>query len=61
MVPVRSPEEEQSTFVISPGLKIQLVAAEPMVQDPVVISFLLQVMFMIKCIVISILIPHLVW
>jgi len=37
--PVRTPAEELSTFQVSPGLKIQLVAAEPMVQDPVVITF----------------------
>lgn len=36
---VRSPEEELASFQLSPDLKIQLVAAEPMVQDPVVISF----------------------
>lgn len=34
-----SPAEELSTFKLSPGLKIQLVAAEPLVQDPVVITF----------------------
>ena len=37
--PALSPEKELATFAIEPGLKIQLVAAEPMVQDPVVISF----------------------
>lgn len=37
--PVHTPAEELSTFKLSPGLKIQLVAAEPMVQDPVVITF----------------------
>ncbi|MEO7156774.1 MAG: dehydrogenase, partial [Vicinamibacterales bacterium] len=37
--PVRTPAEELSTFELSPGLKIQLVAAEPLVQDPVVINF----------------------
>ncbi len=37
--PAHSPAEELSTFELSPGLKIQLVAAEPMVQDPVVITF----------------------
>lgn len=37
--PVRTPSEELSTFQISSGLKIQLVASEPMVQDPVVMAF----------------------
>lgn len=37
--PAHSPKEELATFDLSPGLKIQLVAAEPMVQDPVVITF----------------------
>lgn len=35
----RTPEEELATFQLSPGLQIQLVAAEPLVQDPVVILF----------------------
>ncbi|MEJ7738290.1 MAG: c-type cytochrome [Chitinophagaceae bacterium] len=37
--PVHTPAEELSTFKLAAGLKIQLVAAEPMVQDPVVITF----------------------
>ncbi len=37
--PVKTPVEELSTFQLEPGLKIQLVASEPMVQDPVVIRF----------------------
>jgi mono/diheme cytochrome c family protein/glucose/arabinose dehydrogenase len=37
--PAKSPAEELATFQLEPGLKIQLVAAEPMVQDPVVITF----------------------
>lgn len=37
--PARTPTEELASFQIEPGLKIQLVAAEPMVQDPVVITF----------------------
>jgi hypothetical protein len=37
--PERSPIEELSSFQLSDGLQIQLVAAEPMVQDPVVIMF----------------------
>ncbi|GAB3736716.1 DUF7133 domain-containing protein [Spirosoma lituiforme] len=37
--PARTPAEELTTFQLEPGLKMQLVAAEPMVQDPVVITF----------------------
>lgn len=37
--PAKTPAEELTTFQLEPGLKIQLVAAEPMVQDPVVINF----------------------
>ncbi|GAB3775787.1 hypothetical protein GCM10028818_20360 [Spirosoma horti] len=37
--PARTPAEELATFQLEPGLKMQLVAAEPMVQDPVVITF----------------------
>ena len=37
--PERTPSEELSTFQLSPGLNIQLVASEPMVQDPVIITF----------------------
>lgn len=37
--PVRTPEEERATFQLEPGLDIQLVAAEPLVQDPVVLTF----------------------
>ncbi len=37
--PVRTPADELSTFRLEPGLTAQLVASEPMVQDPVVISF----------------------
>lgn len=37
--PPKSPADELATFQLEPGLKIQLVAAEPMVQDPVVITF----------------------
>jgi mono/diheme cytochrome c family protein/glucose/arabinose dehydrogenase len=37
--PVLSPANEQKTFVLEKGLKIQLVASEPMVQDPVCINF----------------------
>ncbi len=37
--PEKSPTEELASFQLEPGLKIQLVASEPMVQDPVVITF----------------------
>ena len=37
--PVKTPTQELASFQLEPGMKIQLVAAEPMVQDPVVITF----------------------
>ncbi|GAB3947606.1 hypothetical protein GCM10028805_20160 [Spirosoma harenae] len=37
--PAKTPIEERATFQLEPGLDIQLVAAEPMVEDPVVITF----------------------
>jgi mono/diheme cytochrome c family protein/glucose/arabinose dehydrogenase len=37
--PPKSPEEELETFEIEKGFKIQLVASEPMVQDPIAITF----------------------
>lgn len=37
--PARTPAEERATFQVEPGLTVQLVAAEPMVQDPVVMTF----------------------
>lgn len=37
--PVHTAAEELSSFQIDAGLKIQLVASEPMVQDPVVTTF----------------------
>ena len=37
--PAKTPQEELATFALEPGLKIQLVASEPMVQEPVVITF----------------------
>ena len=37
--PPKTPAEELATFQVEPGFKIQLVAAEPLVQDPVVIQF----------------------
>ncbi len=37
--PAKSPEAELATFQVEPGFKVQLVAAEPMVQEPVALSF----------------------
>ena len=37
--PARTPAQEAASFQLEPGFAIQLVAAEPMVQDPVVITF----------------------
>ena len=37
--PEKTPEQELATFQLAAGLKIQLVAAEPMIQDPVVMTF----------------------
>lgn len=37
--PELTPEEELRTFQVDRGLQMQLVAAEPMVQDPVVFTF----------------------
>lgn len=37
--PVKSGDEALETFQLEAGLKIELVASEPMVQDPVVITF----------------------
>ncbi|MGA1606992.1 MAG: PVC-type heme-binding CxxCH protein [Planctomycetota bacterium] len=37
--PVRTPDEELATFVVEPGYRVQLVAAEPLVQDPVALRF----------------------
>lgn len=37
--PPKTPQEELKTFQLEPGLEIQLVASEPLVQDPVFIQF----------------------
>jgi glucose/arabinose dehydrogenase/mono/diheme cytochrome c family protein len=37
--PPKTPAEELATFRVASGFKVQLVASEPMVQDPVVILF----------------------
>ena len=37
--PVLSPEEEQATFKLAPGYRVELVAAEPMVANPIFFEF----------------------
>lgn len=37
--PALSPEQELATFQIEPGMKVQLVAAEPLVQAPITMQF----------------------
>ncbi len=37
--PVLSPEAQLQTFVLPPGYRIELVASEPLVQDPVIMDF----------------------
>jgi glucose/arabinose dehydrogenase len=37
--PVLSPEEALRSFVVEPGFRVELVAAEPLVEDPVAIDF----------------------
>ena len=37
--PAKTPAQELATFQVEPGLTVQLVAAEPMVQDPVAMTF----------------------
>jgi len=37
--PALSPADEAATFALPPGLRIELVAAEPLVVDPVAIAF----------------------
>ena len=37
--PPNAPEDELRTFTLHSGLKIELVAAEPLVEDPVVVTF----------------------
>ena len=39
MDPPKSPTDSQKTFQLEPGLQIELVAAEPLVFDPVAITF----------------------
>ena len=37
--PVLSPEQEMKTFALPPGYRVELVASEPMVEDPVLIDW----------------------
>lgn len=37
--PALSPEDELKTFVLAPGIRVELVASEPMIQRPVVVQF----------------------
>lgn len=37
--PALSPEEEAQTFKMAPGFRVELVAAEPLVRDPVTMAF----------------------
>ncbi|MFN8356380.1 MAG: dehydrogenase [Spirosomataceae bacterium] len=37
--PPKSPQDELATFQVEPGFKVELVASEPMIQDPVVMTF----------------------
>jgi mono/diheme cytochrome c family protein len=37
--PVLSPEDEMKSFFLPPGYRVELVASEPVVQEPVVIEF----------------------
>ena len=37
--PALSPEAEMKTFVLPPGYRVELVASEPMVEDPVLIDW----------------------
>ena len=39
VTPVYTPEEELARFAAQPGYRVELVAAEPLVQDPVAIDF----------------------
>jgi len=37
--PARTALEELATFQIEPGFKVQLVASEPLIEDPILIQF----------------------
>ena len=36
--PVLSPEDEMKTFFMPPGYRVELVASEPMVEEPILID-----------------------
>lgn len=37
--PVRTPEQEAATFTVAPGYRVELVAADPLVGDPIAAQF----------------------
>jgi mono/diheme cytochrome c family protein/glucose/arabinose dehydrogenase len=37
--PVLSPEDEMKTFILQPGYHVELVASEPMIEEPIAIDF----------------------
>ena len=37
--PALTPQEQLSTFTLAPGFRVELVAAEPLVNDPVAAEF----------------------
>jgi mono/diheme cytochrome c family protein/glucose/arabinose dehydrogenase len=37
--PVRTPEQEHATFTLAPGFRAELVAADPLVGDPIALQF----------------------
>src|ERR1051325_3048948 len=37
--PPLTPEEEMKTFVLPPGYRVELVASEPLIQDPIAIDW----------------------
>ena len=39
VVPLYTPEDSLSQFMIAPGFKVQLVAHEPMIKDPVFVDW----------------------
>src|SRR2546421_35927 len=39
VVDAKSPQEELNTFKVEEGFEVQLVASEPMVEDPIALSF----------------------
>src|SRR5215208_4236226 len=37
--PVRTPDEEAATFKLAPGFRAELIAAEPLIGDPIAMQF----------------------